>query len=201
MKKEIRYKNPNQIFNFTSSAINQALSSFNNNFSNFEIREKISAPLPFIKDNDDFLNEQSPKEESPNFNTFIPKEETNEIAKTEFTPKQTSMEIDFSTPKEEKDFNIIGQFHNTYILVENEDNLEIIDQHIAEERYNYEKLQSEKQVTTQLLFISDVSNVSVLLITGGCSLNRASVLGSLKSKVISLLLLLSLMFDIGPSFL
>ena len=158
-KKEIRYKNPNQIFNFTSSAINQALSSFNNNFSNFESREKISAPLPFIKDNDDFLNEQSQKEETPNFNTFTPKEETNEIAKTEFTPKQTSMEIDFSTPKEEKDFNIIGQFHNTYILVENEDNLEIIDQHIAEERFIYENLKKQKKVTSQLLIVSDVIDI------------------------------------------
>ena len=158
-KKEIRYKNPNQIFNFTSSAINQALSSFNNNFSNFESREKISSPLPFIKDNDDFLNEQSPKEESPNFNTFMPKEETNEIAKTEFTPKQTSMEIDFSTQKEEKDFNIIGQFHNTYILVENEDNLEIIDQHIAEERFIYENLKKQKKVTSQLLIVSDVIDI------------------------------------------
>lgn len=158
-KKEIRYKNPNQIFNFTSSAINQALSSFNNNFSNFESREKISAPLPFIKDNDDFLNEQSQKEETPNFNTFMPKEETNEIAPTEFTPKQTSMEIDFSTPKEEKDFNIIGQFHNTYILVENEDNLEIIDQHIAEERFIYENLKKQKKVTSQLLIVSDVIDI------------------------------------------
>ena len=158
-KKEIRYKNPNQIFNFTSSAINQALSSFNNNFSNFESREKISAPLPFIKDNDDFLNEQSQKEETPNFNTFMPKEETNEIAQTEFTPKQTSMEIDFSTPKEEKDFNIIGQFHNTYILVENEDNLEIIDQHIAEERFIYENLKKQKKVTSQLLIVSDVIDI------------------------------------------
>ena len=158
-KKEIRYKNPNQIFNFTSSAINQALSSFNNNFSNFESREKISAPLPFIKDNDDFLNEQSQKEETPNFNTFMQKEETNEIAPTEFTPKQTSMEIDFSTPKEEKDFNIIGQFHNTYILVENEDNLEIIDQHIAEERFIYENLKKQKKVTSQLLIVSDVIDI------------------------------------------
>lgn len=158
-KKEIRYKNPNQIFNFTSSAINQALSSFNNNFSNFESREKISTPLPFIKDNDDFLNEQSPKEESPNFNTFMPKEETDEIAQTEFIPKQTSMEIDFSTPKEEKDFNIIGQFHNTYILVENEDNLEIIDQHIAEERFIYENLKKQKKVTSQLLIVSDVIDI------------------------------------------
>ena len=158
-KKEIRYKNPNQIFNFTSSAINQALSSFNNNFSNFESREKISAPLPFIKDNDDFLNEQSQKEETPNFNTFTPKEETDEIAQTEFTPKQTSMEIDFSTPKEEKDFNIIGQFHNTYILVENEDNLEIIDQHIAEERFIYESLKKQKKVTSQLLIVSDVIDI------------------------------------------
>lgn len=45
-------------------------------------------------------------------------------------------------------------------MVEKEDGLEIIDQHIAEERYIYEKLKSEKNVVSQLLFVSDILTVS-----------------------------------------
>ena len=45
------------------------------------------------------------------------------------------MEIEFDTTSKLKQINVIGQFKNTYILVENDDNLESIDQHIAEERY------------------------------------------------------------------
>ena len=60
----------------------------------------------------------------------------------------------------EPEENIIGQYKNTYILIEQEDGLEIVDQHIAEERYIYEKLKSEKNIVSQLLFVSDVLTVS-----------------------------------------
>ena len=62
--------------------------------------------------------------------------------------------------EQEPEENIIGQYKNTYILVEKEDGLEIIDQHIAEERYIYEKLMSEKNIVSQMLFVSDVVPVS-----------------------------------------
>ena len=62
------------------------------------------------------------------------------------------------TPEPEE--NIVGQYKNTYILVEKEDGLEIIDQHIAEERYIYEKLMAEKNIVSQMLFVSDVVPVS-----------------------------------------
>ena len=71
------------------------------------------------------------------------------------------MEINVSVPVQEKKVNVIGQFKDTYILVENEDNLEIIDQHIAEERYIYEKLKKEKQIASQLLIVSDVIDVEI----------------------------------------
>ncbi len=56
--------------------------------------------------------------------------------------------------------NIIGQYKNTYILIEKDDGLEIVDQHIAEERFIYEKLSSQKNVASQMLFISDEIKVS-----------------------------------------
>lgn len=60
----------------------------------------------------------------------------------------------------EQEENIIGQYKNTYILIEKDDGLEIVDQHIAEERYIYEKLKSEKNIVSQLLFVSDVLTVT-----------------------------------------
>ena len=61
----------------------------------------------------------------------------------------------------EPEENIVGQYKNTYILIEKEDGLEIVDQHIAEERYIYEKLMSEKNIVSQMLFVSDVVPVSI----------------------------------------
>jgi DNA mismatch repair protein MutL len=45
-------------------------------------------------------------------------------------------------------------------LIEKENGLEIVDQHIADERYIYEKLKKTKNIDCQLLFISDVIEVS-----------------------------------------
>ena len=56
--------------------------------------------------------------------------------------------------------NIIGQYHDTYILLDTVAGLEIVDQHIAEERYIYEKLKSEKNIISQMLFVSDVITLS-----------------------------------------
>ena len=55
---------------------------------------------------------------------------------------------------------IIGQYKKTYILIEREEGLEIVDQHIAEERYIYEQLKKSKNIDCQLLFLSDVIEVS-----------------------------------------
>lgn len=60
----------------------------------------------------------------------------------------------------EQEEQIIGQYKKTYILIEREEGLEIVDQHIAEERYIYEKLKKSKNIDCQLLFISDVIEIS-----------------------------------------
>ena len=45
-------------------------------------------------------------------------------------------------------------------MIEKEEGLEIVDQHIAEERYIYEKLKKSKNIDCQLLFISDIIEIS-----------------------------------------
>lgn len=158
-KKEVRYKNPNQIFNFVQSAIDYALSAIKINIP----EPKTEKVIPFAKtyQEPDFVVEDNECETPFPFN--INKKETNNEEKQAFEQidniSQTKMEINFDVPDEIKKINVIGQFKNTYILVENEDNLEIIDQHIAEERYIYEKLKKQKQIASQLLIVSDVIDV------------------------------------------
>lgn len=61
------------------------------------------------------------------------------------------------------DFRVIGQLFETYILVEKDDRLLMVDQHAAHERLNYEKLKSEleeRAVCSQMLMDPVVVNLS-----------------------------------------
>lgn len=52
------------------------------------------------------------------------------------------------------DFKVIGQLHNTYIVLEGDDGFYLVDQHAANERINYEKFEkilNANIVTTDLL--------------------------------------------------
>lgn len=155
-KKEVRYKNTNMVFNFIMTAILAGL-------SNHVEQPKPAFSRPAEAEN---LIEFKPVEPAVIFNkendevfikdTFVEEEPLPQIIQTE--QKQIFKPAETKPPEPEE--NIVGQYKNTYILVEKDDGLEIIDQHIAEERYIYEKLKSEKNIVSQLLFVSDVLTVS-----------------------------------------
>ena len=90
-------------------------------------------------------------------------QKTIETSKKEikFEPQQQSI-IEYNNSSEEviDTDKIIGQYKKTYILIETDEGLEIVDQHIAEERYIYEKLKTQKEIASQILFLSDVIEVS-----------------------------------------
>ena len=179
-KKEVRYKNTNQIFNFIYSAIDMALSnsSFGQNNEEQTFQKNVYA-LPSIKseeeseeENDDVYVKdeelvQAKLFSAPSSQYFGEQETVNreqeiDRASSRFTlhssPHHSPLTTHFSP-------NILGQYKNTYILIEKEGEdggLEIVDQHIAEERFIYEKLKSQKQPASQLLFISDVLDVSAV---------------------------------------
>lgn len=171
-KKEVRYKNTNQIFNFIYSSIDMALSNFplaqKNELETFTLPTNFNA-MPskarengviYLKEEDlvqpSLLNKTPILQPTQPESTWETNQDNNLIYKGETSVKFND-KVDI-IPTE----NIIGQYKNTYILIEKEDGLEIVDQHIAEERFYYEKLKSQKEAASQLIFISDVLEVSSL---------------------------------------
>ena len=159
-KKEVRYKNTNQVFNFIYSAIDMALSniSFGRRTeveTTFSSHNVFALPKVEQEESDDVYV----KDEDLVQHSLLGVEEKNRWDNKEYEHIQNSpSSIQPFSPSIVE--NIIGQYKNTYILIEKEEGLEIVDQHIAEERFIYEKLKSQKQPASQLLFISDVLEVS-----------------------------------------
>ena len=169
-KKEVRYKNTNQIFNFIYSAVQGGLSNyaessqnFNNNINRPHIVEDKVSPsvIQFPKQSQGiYVDEKTDT-------LYISDDKMEEFGqkffeKPLFDNKTTQQQI-FSPSQElqqDSGDKIIGQYKDTYILIETDEGLEIVDQHIAEERYNYEKLKNDKNIVSQLLFVSDVIQIS-----------------------------------------
>lgn len=161
-KKEVRYKNTNQVFNFIFASIQAGLTNYIERQSARSFDPQSFTPQPVQQSNVvDFVQ---PKLESSGEIYFDKKDDTIYVSdKLMQEEEEKTEQHQFFVPAEkepEPEENIIGQYKNTYILVEKEDGLEIIDQHIAEERYIYEKLMAEKNIVSQMLFVSDVVPVS-----------------------------------------
>ena len=159
-KKEDRYKNPNQIFNFVYASIIDALSSFK---------------LPDIPKNDVIIpfwgnynsintSESEIRQDTEDDDTvYVSEQKFEEIKETntrQFELNIKQIDLDIPAPVQvEETINIIGQYRNTYIIFEENTELKIVDQHIADERFIFEKLQEnlkKEDIPSQLLLISDI---------------------------------------------
>lgn len=159
-KKEVRYKNPNQIFNFVYASIIDALSSFK---------------LPDIPKNDVIIpfwgnynsintSESEIRQDTEDDDTvYVSEQKFEEIKATntrQFELNIKQIDLDIPAPVQvEETINIIGQYRNTYIIFEENTELKIVDQHIADERFIFEKLQEnlkKEDIPSQLLLISDI---------------------------------------------
>lgn len=163
-KREVRYKNTNQIFNFITSAITGALANQiekpqvqvepSSNVISFE--EKLNETPVLIKEEDEDDDFFVPVNKTLPASIYKPPEPLKAQA-----PVFKQQEIIRPTaPELKKEENIIGQYRKTYILIEREEGLEIVDQHIADERYIYEKLKASQKAASQIMFISDVLPVT-----------------------------------------
>lgn len=169
-KKEVRYKNTNQIFNFIYTSIEAGLSNYiEKNYTPIGAKPVYTEPQPVIEmQNPDVI--QFPTRQTQDF--YVDEDSDtmyiSDSAMKNFEQENhifgetTEQKQIFSTQIEEPELkeNIIGQYHETYILIDSSEGLEIVDQHIAEERYIYEKLKSEKNIISQMLFVSDVIEIS-----------------------------------------
>lgn len=170
-KKEVRYQNPNQIFNFVYSSVLDALSSFK-----MPEKQENSVVLPFGNYNSVKQVEPEIRQDEEDDDTvYVSETKFDEVKETnsrQFELNVKQMDLDISKPVQvEETFYIIGQYRNTYIIFEEDGELRIVDQHIADERYIFEKLQENLQrenIPSQLLLISDViplepADVSLLM--------------------------------------
>jgi len=160
-KKEIKYAKPNLIFNFVYSAIKTSLEG-NPSYNSFKLiqQQKKEEEISFNQYSQ--INEQK----VVNFSRYseLRDDEITEVAlPTAYNAEELQIfqnKIELSLANNEKIYiqkpKIIGQFNNTYILIETEDGLQVIDQHIAHERYLYEQLKENKAQTSQLLLTSDI---------------------------------------------
>ncbi|MDD3150258.1 MAG: DNA mismatch repair endonuclease MutL [Candidatus Gastranaerophilales bacterium] len=160
-KKEVRYTNPNQIFNFVRYAIKSAL----------EYSKPAQSFYPIEQEEEEYTKTPVKSAFHPTTTQFRAKTDFNKLK------EQFSKSVDFYAPKEEttikqgkfdvkveqkepKEFiNIIGQYKNTYIIFESPNGLEIVDQHIAHERTIFEHLKNTQNIVSQLLLTSDVINL------------------------------------------
>jgi DNA mismatch repair protein MutL len=172
-KKEVRYKNTNQIYNFIYNAVQAGLANYiekhytpisAQNIENSEpvvnMPENVSSP--FEQRNDFYVDKESDTMFVSDFGMKKMEQQNTQFYQSEPKQNQQTMFTQKVVEVVEPQDNIIGQYHDTYILIDTEEGLEIVDQHIAEERYIYEKLQSEKNIVSQMLFVSDVVEISVV---------------------------------------
>lgn len=127
-------------------------------------------PFNVIKPKESF--EQVFKKEEQTFDFFSKESEAL------FTPSEESEETSFfddnlneselesyiiSTPQEEKeefDYKVIGQLFDTYILIEHDNELLLLDQHAAHERIRYEEMIRDRQIFGQVLMMPEIINLS-----------------------------------------
>ena len=102
--------------------------------------------------------ETTPEPPKEHIQSAIPEPES--VPAKEPEEKQETIEI---APQAQRTVRVVGQVFDTYIIVESEGEMLIIDQHAAHERIMYEKLKksiAEKKVFSQVMLIPSVVNLS-----------------------------------------
>jgi len=163
-KREVRYINPNQIYNFVYSAIKEALdhTPARPQPELIPFQDDYSEPVPVAYKE---IKESEIYEKPAGYTRVQPDVSFNDmrlqIQQSSNLYKPLEKQVTLALEDSQNDDilqkpDIIGQLHNTYILVQTDEGLQLIDQHIAHERYLYEKLKESTSFASQLSFTSEV---------------------------------------------
>ncbi len=111
----------------------------------------------------DFFSKESealftPSKESIETNFFDDSFNEPETPYVVSVPEQTTEDV---TPQIVDEYKVKGQIFNTYILIEHENELLLLDQHAAHERLRYEEMVRDRQIFGQILLMPEVINLSV----------------------------------------
>lgn len=180
-KLEVKFSDENEVYRAVYNAVKEALYRIadipeikrpeikrEKSVSNF-LRDTISVvkeqieikPQPKVE-----VKKELPKVSEPQFfeRTFEKKEEPirvykpviEEVKKVEEKPVEIKEEKNF-------EFKLVGQVFDTYIIIEQDDKMMIIDQHAAHERLKYEELKKEienSKVYSQSMVVPVVANLT-----------------------------------------
>jgi len=174
-KREVRYKETNLIYNFVYYSIKNALSEYKpqEQYTTYAQPTEILYNKVATTTSENYYpktdfskfsnNQSSSHSNSKNYSTqFKPAQEKIYMEKASSISSSDTVQQHFFHQNEAEIIQnrpqIIGQFKNTYILIEKEDGLELVDQHIAHERYLYEtlkeNLKNNGKISAQMFFTS-----------------------------------------------
>lgn len=172
-KREVRYANPNQIFNFIFSAIKHSLEDRSVEVPVFNDFDQLKSDKDFVRSISNDEPVYTPRTSFSATELYHPYEATFTKVSSpvpqvvEVVESEEQVIIDFAidesaASRELPKIKIIGQYANTYILIEHSDGLQLVDQHIAHERAIYEKLKASKEFASQLLLAVEPVTVEPL---------------------------------------
>ncbi|MBQ2881928.1 MAG: hypothetical protein IJE40_06630 [Clostridia bacterium] len=117
-----------------------------------EIENSICEEIPQESSSQESNNQDTVSEEV--LLTELPSEDNKTEEKT---PEQTiQTEI---IPERGEEFRIVGEIFKTYILIEKDKELQLIDKHALHERMIFEQLKTEKGVSSQILLTPYICNL------------------------------------------
>lgn len=185
-KAEIKFSNDREIYNHIYSAVSSSHKVEGmevKSTSSFETEEELNnekyESFSFIKPTE--FKEEKPKKFSLNLNKKEYNNEFNAVDTPKFealTPKFRAPEVpyisvkddavkvdDFTEKNEQKveDYKIIGQIFSTFVIIEKDDKMYLLDQHAAHERLIFDKLKKEfenKEIISQKLLIPKIIKLS-----------------------------------------
>ncbi|MDO4419985.1 MAG: DNA mismatch repair endonuclease MutL [Ruminococcus sp.] len=107
---------------------------------------------------DDVVTKTIPQESATSSSVTTPLPETEEIAVSQEVSRSENIEekpvlLDNSFEKTSEDFKFVGEAFSTYIIVEIDNKLMLVDKHALHERIIYERLKSEGNTFSQMLLM------------------------------------------------